>query len=111
MTRRDIQRLDDIAAAIAAIRAHVARGDLSDPLVFDAVRVRLIEIGDAVKALPRDLLAHEPTVPWDQIAGMRDRLTHRYFDASGSILRATVEHDLPDLGKAVQHLTALANDD
>jgi len=103
--------LDDIAAAIIAIRAHVTRGDLLDPLVFDAVRSRLIEIGEAVKALPRDLLAHEPTIPWEQVAGMRDRLTNRYFDASRSILRATVEHDLPDLDEAVQRLTALANDD
>ncbi len=27
-------------------------GDLSDGLVFDAVRIRLLEIGEAVKALP-----------------------------------------------------------
>jgi len=56
VSRRDRQRLDDILAAISAIRAHLVRGDLSDGLVFDAVRVRLIEIGEAVKALPADLL-------------------------------------------------------
>lgn len=36
----------------AALDAHVRRGDLTDGLVFDAVRVRLIEIGEAVKQLP-----------------------------------------------------------
>ena len=56
MSRRDRQRLDDILAAINAIRAYLVRGHLSDGLVFDAVRVRLIEIGEAVKALPADLL-------------------------------------------------------
>lgn len=50
MTRRDRQRLNDILAAVEAIRAHLERGDLDDGLVFDAVRVRLIEIGEAVKA-------------------------------------------------------------
>ena len=104
MTRRDRQRLDDILAAIDAIRAHLARGDLSDGLVFDAVRVRLIEIGEAVKALPDDLLAHEPDVPWTQIAGMRDRLAHRYFDTSHAILAATVESDLPELERAARSL-------
>ncbi len=104
MTRREQQRLDDITAAIAAIRAHLGRGDLRDGLVFDAVRVRLIEIGEAVKALPRDLLDHEPAIPWDQVAGMRDRLAHRYFDASHAILQATVERDLPELEQAVQRL-------
>src|SRR2546429_5136130 len=87
-----------------AIRAHLARGDLSDGLVFDAVRVRLIEIGEAVKALPADLLAHEPDVPWTQVAGMRDRLAHRYFDTSHAILTATREGDLPELGRAARSL-------
>jgi len=50
VTRRDRQRLNDILAAVEAIRAHLERGDLDDGLVFDAVRVRLIEIGEAVKA-------------------------------------------------------------
>jgi uncharacterized protein with HEPN domain len=45
VSRHDKQRLEDIAAAISAIAAHLKRGDLSDALVFDAVRARLIEIG------------------------------------------------------------------
>jgi uncharacterized protein with HEPN domain len=53
VTRYDQQRLDDVIAAIDAIRAHVQRGDLSDGLVLDVVRVHMIEIGGAVKALPR----------------------------------------------------------
>jgi uncharacterized protein with HEPN domain len=68
VTREDRQRLDDIAAAIDAIRDHLRRGAVSDGLVFDAVRVRLIEIGEAVKALPRDLLETEPSIPWEQVA-------------------------------------------
>jgi hypothetical protein len=43
MTRDDEQRREDIRAAIAAIHEHLKRGKLSDGLVFDAVRVRLIE--------------------------------------------------------------------
>lgn len=35
-----------------AIGSHMKRGTLSDGLVFDAVRIRLLEIGEAVKALP-----------------------------------------------------------
>lgn len=51
MTRHEQRRLDDIRAAIEAIRSHLTRGELSDGLIFDAVRVRLIEIGEAVKGL------------------------------------------------------------
>jgi uncharacterized protein with HEPN domain len=60
VTYRDQQRIADILAAIEAIRAHLLRGALSDGLIFDAVRIRLLEIGEAVKALPADLLATEP---------------------------------------------------
>jgi uncharacterized protein with HEPN domain len=57
MSYRDRQRLADIQAAIDAIHSHLQRGDLSDGPIFDAVRIRLLEIGEAVKALPDDLLA------------------------------------------------------
>lgn len=111
MTRRDRQRLSDIVVAIDVIRAHLTRGELSDGLVFDAVRVRLIEIGEAVKALSSELLAREPGIPWAEIAGMRDRLADRYFDTSHSILQATVDEDLPALEAAVQRLVEAAAED
>jgi len=110
VSRQDVQRLDDITAAIEVIRTHLRRGDLSDPLVFDAVRVRLIEIGEAVKALPSELLAQQPAIPWDQVAGLRDRLAHRYFDTSHTILQATVDEDLPELEQAVQSLVRLTQE-
>jgi uncharacterized protein with HEPN domain len=64
MSYREHQRLADIQAAIDAIRSHLQRGDLSDGLIFDAVRIRLLEIGEAVKGLPDDLLATQPSIPW-----------------------------------------------
>ena len=104
MSYREHQRLADIQAAIDAIRSHLQRGDLSDGLIFDAVRIRLLEIGEAVKALPDDLLATQPSIPWRQIARMRDHLAHRYFDTAHAILQATVDDDLPDLERAVKAL-------
>ena len=111
MSRPDRQRLEDISAAIEAIAAHVQRGDLSDGLVFDAVRVRLIEIGEAVKALPESLLASETQIPWADIAHMRDLLAHRYFDTSHSILQATVDHDIPTLKHAIVRLLQALDED
>jgi len=110
VSRHDKQQLEDIAAAISAIAAHLKRGDLSDGLVFDAVRVRLIEIGEAVKALPQNLLTSEDQIPWADIARMRDLLSHRYFDTSHSILQATVDHDLPALNDAIARLLQVADE-
>jgi len=111
VTYRDRQRLADIQAAIVAIRSHLQRGDLSDGLVFDAVRIRLLEIGEAVKALPAELLETQPAIPWRQIARMRDHLAHRYFDTAHAILQATVDDDLPELERAVQTLAEALPDE
>lgn len=111
MSYRDGQRLADILAAIEAIRSHTERGDLSDGLVFDAVRIRLLEIGEAVKALPEDLLATEPSISWSQIARMRDRLAHRYFDTTHSIVQATVDNDLDELQAGAARMLAVLPDD
>jgi uncharacterized protein with HEPN domain len=70
---------------------------LSDGLIFDADRIRLLEIGEAVKALHDDLLATQPSIPWRQVARMRDHRAHRYFDTAHAILQATVDNDLPTL--------------
>ena len=109
MSRHDRQRLEDVRAEIDAIHGHLQRGDLSDGLVFDAVRVRLIEIGEAVKSLPADLLNREPGIPWQEIAGMRDRHAHRYFDTSHAILQATVDNDVPELETAVANLLGIVD--
>ncbi len=108
---RDRQRLADIQAAIDAIRSHLQRGDLTDGLVFDAVRIRLLEIGEAVKALPAELLDTQPAIPWSQITRMRDHLAHRYFDTAHAILQATVDDDLPELERAIQPMAASLPDE
>ncbi len=110
MSRYNDQRLADILAAAAAIADHMGRGGLDDGLVFDAVRVRLIEIGEAVKAIDSELLAREPGIPWIDVAGMRNHLAHRYFDTAHSIVQATVSDDLPPLVAAVQRLLDTLSD-
>ncbi len=104
MSRRDDQRLADILASAAAIADHMSRGGLDDGLVFDAVRVRLIEIGEAAKAIDPDLLARERAIPWIDVAGMRNHLAHRYFDTAHAIVQATVAEDLPPVVAAATRL-------
>ncbi|MBK5223567.1 MAG: DUF86 domain-containing protein [Acidimicrobiia bacterium] len=104
MSRPDEARLHDIVEAIRVIQDHLSRGDLHDGLIYDAVRVRLIEIGEAVKGTDPDLLVESPAVPWKEIARMRDHLAHRYFDTDHSIVRDVLDNDLGPLLDAVQSL-------
>jgi len=110
LTYRNRQRLTDIRAAIDAINAHLQRGTLADGLIFDAIRMRLLEIGEAVKAVSPEFLETEPDIAWSDIARMRDHLAHRYFDTSHGIVQGTVDHDLPVLEEAVARLQRLLGD-
>jgi uncharacterized protein with HEPN domain len=111
VSRRETERLEDVLAAIDAIRAHLLRGDLSDGLIYDAVRARLIEIGEAAKNIDASVLAHAPQIAWEDIAGMRDRLAHRYFDTSHAIVQSTVQTDLPPLQAAIRQLISAQSTD
>lgn len=106
MIRRASSRLLDIADACEAIQRYVARADVSDEIVFDAIRVHLIEIGEAVKDIDGSLTAQEPHIPWVEIARMRDHLAHRYFDTTHAIVLTTARVDIPLLAAAVSRMLA-----
>lgn len=59
---------------------------------------RFIEIiGEAVKRLPTDLREEHPQIPWKEIAGTRDRLSHGYDDLDYQVLWDAVQTDIPEL--------------
>jgi len=111
VSRSEYERLDDIVDAVTAIKAYLTKGTLKEAVVVDAVRMRLLEIGEAVKGLDEDLLATEPGIPWRQIARMRDHLAHRYFLSSLEIIGETVDNDLDPLLAAIDRLRGRANGD
>lgn len=104
MSRSDAERLNDVLAAIATIRGHLEHGPLSTEIVLDAVCMRLLEIGEAVKGLSLALLASEPDVDWAGAAGMRDFLAHRYFATRPEIIQLTIDQRLPGLEAAVERM-------
>lgn len=103
MSRSQLQRLDDIRASCEAIVEYLLR-DVSDTVIFDAIRIRLVEIGEAVKGLSADTRNQEPGIPWEDITRMRDLLAHRYFDTTHAIVENTARNDIPELLAAVERL-------
>lgn len=59
---------------------------------------RSIEIiGEAIKKLPDDLRDSHNTIPWKNIAGMRDILIHEYFGVSFKLVWDVVKNKIPEL--------------
>jgi uncharacterized protein with HEPN domain len=70
-------------------------------LLQDGV-IRQIEIvGEAVRHLSKDIRKTYPETPWQDIAGMRDKLIHDYFGVDIEKVWDTVQQDLPVLKEQV----------
>jgi uncharacterized protein with HEPN domain len=94
-------RVEDILDAIAKIEHYVQ--DLTfeqfqaDPRTVDAVIRNLEVIGEAVRHLSAASDELPPSIPWADIAGMRNILVHEYFGVDLRIIWQTITIDLPPL--------------
>jgi len=75
-------------------------------LIGDAVLRRLQVLGESTQKLSQETKDVYPEIPWAQIAGMRNVLTHGYFSISAELVRYTVENDLPKLRQVVTAMLA-----
>ncbi len=64
--------------------------------------IRQIEIiGEAVRHISKDMHRTYPEIPWQDVAGMRDKLIHDYFGVDLEKVWLTAQEDLPALKQQV----------
>jgi len=71
-------------------------GFRSKKIVIDAVVRNFEIIGEAAKNTPEDLKSLHREIPWKEMSGMRNKITHQYFGIDLSIVWKTIRN-LPDL--------------
>jgi len=114
VSRTPGERLTDISSAVDGVRsavqaleqAEAEKAEDASQLAFDALLYRLLVIGEAVKALPAEMLALQPQVPWREIAKLRDLLAHHYYKVDAQVIRRTVEAPMEQLKAAAAKLIA-----
>ena len=61
-----------------------------------AVAKAFENIGEAVKNIPKEITTSYPQIPWNEIAKMRDILTHHYFGVDDKVLWDTLGEDFDE---------------
>ena len=112
MTRSADELMGDILDAITRARVADKRMRLGESLgddagvqiAFQAILHNLFVIGDAVNAMPAEILARDPATPWTEFAAMRDMSGYSYHHIVPERMHRTVEEDLGALDVAVRRL-------
>ena len=75
---------------------------------LDAICMQLIAIGESVKYLDKvtagGLLFRYPQIEWKRVMGMRDVLSHHYFDFDAEVVYAVCDTHIEGLARTVQRM-------
>lgn len=108
MTPEDLIRIRHMLDAINEAQVFAAdksRIDLDDNRMLTLAIIKELEIiGEAASKLSSGFRACRPQIPWTDIVGMRNRLTHGYFDIDLDRVWDTVQEDLPALRDELQKI-------
>ncbi|RMD91582.1 MAG: DUF86 domain-containing protein [Calditrichaeota bacterium] len=73
-------------------------------LIQDGVIRQLEIIGEAVKNISNALKKSNAQLPWQDMAGMRNKLIHHYFGVDTELVWETAKNDIPFLKVEIQNI-------
>ncbi len=98
----------DILDAIDKIEEFVGNMDYGEFIKDDksstAVVKKIEIIGEAIKNIPKDVRVKYKAIPWKDIVGMRNKITHNYFKIDYEIVWNVVKEKLPALKIQIEQL-------
>ena len=75
---------------------------------LDALCMQLIAVGESIKNLEkithRALLKKYPEFEWKKAMGMRDIISHHYFDLNSEVVFQVCKEEIPKLNKIVKKI-------
>jgi len=75
---------------------------------LDAICMKLIAVGESLKKIDsitdRKLLVEYPQIEWKKIKGIRDFISHHYFDLDAEVIFGICQNNIDDLLKTLKQI-------
>ena len=109
MPRDDAARVRDIIEACDRIMKATVGLDCGafagNDLVIRAVLYDFAVIGEAAKGVSPAMRASNSTIPWSDMAGMRDVVIHQYFGVDAEIVWRAATVSVPRVAAKLREIT------
>lgn len=104
-----IEILDQIIDAIDTVKERCLYAQCVDDFMdskegeekLDSICMKLIAVGESLKNIDKitnsKLLERYPTVEWKKIKGIRDFISHHYFDLDAEVIYGICQNHIPEL--------------
>lgn len=101
--------LEDIKYSLELIQKRAKNINSSDDFLedenglekLDSIAMRLVAIGEGFKNIDKlsknQLLKNYPNIPWKNVKGVRDILSHHYFDLDAEVIFDICKNDINKL--------------
>lgn len=111
-----IDILDDMLNAVNKIQQRCSKANCIDDflddeegqILLDSICMLLIALGEAVKQIDKitdkRLLKNYPQVEWGKVAGIRDILSHHYFDLNAETVFALCQDHIEILKNTLENI-------
>ncbi len=106
---RDKANIEEVFYAIEHIEKYLDNISsledlLANTMVYDAVMMNFILIGEACKRLSSSIKSENPQIDWAGINDYRNFIAHEYFGVDEKIVWRTIKIELPKLKKGLQDI-------
>jgi uncharacterized protein with HEPN domain len=101
-------RIQDIVGSITEIEQRAKDITFEEfaknQTIVKAVLYDFVVIGEATRNVPNEIQSRYPLIPWRLMGGMRNVVTHEYFQVNLSRVWETIQNDLPSLVPQLQEI-------
>lgn len=97
-----LRHIKDECSYLNSVSDNLKFDDFIENETLKRAVVRSLEIiGEATKKIPADFKVNWKSIPWKNMAGMRDRLIHNYMGVNYALVWDVIINKIPDLNKQI----------